>query len=59
MGTLLAALVIYQGLTGQTLTALPAVMVVNGSRLVLSPEIAVILLQASQEALRRVPHVAR
>lgn len=54
-GTLLAALVVYQGLTGHMLTALPVEMTVGGIRLELSPEIAAILLQTSQEALREPP----
>lgn len=54
-GTLLAALVVYQGLTGHMLTALPAQMTVGGIRLEVLPEIAAILLQASQEALHEPP----
>lgn len=51
MGTLLAALVVYQGLTGHTLTALPSALIINGTPLRLSPEVTAILLRASREAL--------
>lgn len=57
MGTLLAALVVYQGLTGHMLTALPPAMMVDGVPLRLSRDDATILLRASQGALHtRPPH---
>lgn len=52
LGSLLAALVIYQGLTGQTLTALPDAISIAGTPLSISPTDASILLQASQDALQ-------
>jgi hypothetical protein len=51
MGTLLAALVVYQGLTGHVLTALPSTLVIDGVTLRLSPNVTSILLKASREAL--------
>lgn len=54
MGTVLVVLVVDQGLTGHTLTALPSTLIINEAALGLSPGVTAVLLRTSQEA----PHSA-